>query len=266
MFLTEKGWRRSTECYLEVLTDISNVITSPIILPPPRSWGVSSFELAALEKFYREVLQIGDGSLDAVLKEFDKMPNFHHSKQLCEVLGKTWRKLAVNDLKRLRAYFKGNECIILSEDDKKRYSLDECVWAPKLKYPENLYDHFPDLDLFFTWIMEVPETDIGRVSDELVNFASLKPNIGESKEEPAIRLLVALSQDVEKYGRYLNKEKLLESEIFPLVGDGCLPKMCSASANFYIMDREDYQTKFRHKLPVLDIDHTTFWLLQPFFV
>ncbi|KAF5692311.1 hypothetical protein FCIRC_49 [Fusarium circinatum] len=42
--------------------------------------------------------------------------------------------------------------------------------------------------------------------------------------------------------------------------------MCSASTNFYVMDREDYQTKFRHKIPVLDIDQTTFWLLQPFFL
>ncbi|EWG53675.1 hypothetical protein FVEG_12055 [Fusarium verticillioides 7600] len=31
------------------------------------------------------------------------------------------------------------------------------------------------------------------------------------------------------------------------------------------MDREAFKTEFRRKVPVLDIDHTTFWLLQPFF-
>ncbi|CVK86526.1 uncharacterized protein FMAN_06204 [Fusarium mangiferae] len=31
------------------------------------------------------------------------------------------------------------------------------------------------------------------------------------------------------------------------------------------MDREASQTELRGKVPVLDIDHTTFWLLQPFF-
>ncbi|CCT67837.1 uncharacterized protein FFUJ_14544 [Fusarium fujikuroi IMI 58289] len=31
------------------------------------------------------------------------------------------------------------------------------------------------------------------------------------------------------------------------------------------MDREASQTELREKVPVLDIDDTTFWLLQPFF-
>jgi hypothetical protein len=87
---------------------------------------------------------------------------------------------------------------------------------------------------------------------------------GEPREQKAARLLVALSQDVEKYGSYIDKEKILESDIFPVVGRGKHVMLRPASADFYIMDREAFQTEFRGKVTVLDIDHTTFWLLQPF--
>jgi hypothetical protein len=102
VLLTEKGWHRSSECYAETSEYLSNVITGPVLLPPPKSWDVSSFELAALERFYRETLQVDDGSLDAVLKELDKKPDFHHSKQLYGVLNEIWEKVSTDDLPRLR--------------------------------------------------------------------------------------------------------------------------------------------------------------------
>lgn len=102
MLITAKEWCRSTECCLEVLADISNVITSPIILPPPRSWDASNFELIALEKFYKDILQIDDGFLNVILKELDKKPGFQHSKQLYEMLNKMWPgKLSGDDRDRL---------------------------------------------------------------------------------------------------------------------------------------------------------------------
>ncbi|KAG4285859.1 hypothetical protein FPRO06_07119 [Fusarium proliferatum] len=232
-----------------------------------RSWEASSFELIALEKFYRDILQIDDGFLNVVLKELDKKPEFQHSKQLYEVSNKMWLgKLSGDDLDRLRAYFKSNQCIVLSADDTERYSLGDCIWAPKLNCTANLWDSFPELRSLFPGVLRVPSTDIGRVYDGLVNVKYSITVFGQTKEAQAVRLLVALSGDIDKYGHYLDKKKLLKNAIFPVTGNVWCPKLCSASAEFYIMDREDFYTNLRYKVPVLDIDYTTFWLLQPFFV
>lgn len=102
VLFTGTGWYRSSECYVEAPEDLSNVITGPILLPPPKSWDVSSFELAALEKFYTETLQVRSGSLDAVLRELDRKPDFHYSKQLYGILNKIWKKVPIDDLPRLR--------------------------------------------------------------------------------------------------------------------------------------------------------------------
>ncbi|KAF5575360.1 hypothetical protein FPANT_11393 [Fusarium pseudoanthophilum] len=236
VLLTEKGWHRSSECYVEAPKYLFNVITGPVLLPPPKSWDVSSFELAALKKFYRETLQVGDGSLDAVLKELDKKPDFHHSKQLYGVLNEIWGKVSMDDLPRLREYFKANQCIILSEDDTERYTLGDCIWAPKLDCPKNASKSFPELETLFVGVLGMKKTNIGLVYHKIVNFI-----------------------------RYIDKEKILESDIFPVVERGKHVMLRPASADFYIMDREAFQTEFRGKVPVLDIDHTTFWLLQPFF-
>ncbi|KAF5568578.1 hypothetical protein FNAPI_123 [Fusarium napiforme] len=265
VLLTEKGWHRSSECYVEAPEYLSNVITGPILLPSPKSWDVSSFELAALEKFYRETLQVDDGSLDAVLKELDKKPDFHHSKQLYGVLNEIWTKISRDDLPRLREYFKANQCIILSEDDTERYTLGDCIWAPKLDCPKNASKSFPELQTLFVSVLGMKKTNIGLVYHKIVNFIRSVSIFGEPREQKARRLLVALSQDVEDYGSYIDKEKILESDIFPVVERGKHVMLRPASADFYIMDREAFQTEFRGKVPVLDIDHTTFWLLQPFF-
>ncbi|KAG5786787.1 hypothetical protein H9Q69_014140 [Fusarium xylarioides] len=226
---------------------------------------MTSFELAALEKFYRETLQVDDGLLDAVLKELDKKPDFHHSEQLYGVLNKIWEKIPMDDLPRLREYFKENQCIILSEDDTERYSLGDCVWAPKLNCPKNAAKSFPELQTLFVGVLGMQKTDIGLVYDEIVNLIYLVTIFGEPNVQKARRLLVALSQDVENYGSYIDKQKILESDIFPVVERNKHVMLRPASADFYIMDREAFQTEFRGKVPVLDIDHTTFWLLQPFF-
>ncbi|KAF5619364.1 uncharacterized protein FTJAE_11952 [Fusarium tjaetaba] len=208
---------------------------------------------AACEMKGEEAMQKWTSSLDAVLKELDKKPDFQYSKQLYDVLGKIWGNLPTSDLERLRVYLKTNQCIILSENDTKRFSLAECVWAPKLNAPG-------------TYLINSQSFDIGCIFDELVNITSLEPKFGHPKADTARILLVALSRDIEKYGRYLDKEKLLKNDIFPVTGHDWDSKLCSASAEFYIMDNANLNTTLRNKVPVLDIDYTTFWLLQPFFV
>ncbi|KAF5972953.1 hypothetical protein FCOIX_9078 [Fusarium coicis] len=170
VLLTEKGWPRSSECYLEAPEYLSNVITGPVLLPPPKSWDVSSFELAALEKFYRETLLVDDSSLDAVLKELDKKSDFHHSKQLYGVLNETWEKVSTDDLPRLREYLKANQCIILSEDDTERYSIGDCIWAPKLDCPKNASKSFPELQTLFVDVLGMKKTGIGLLYHKIVKF------------------------------------------------------------------------------------------------
>ncbi|KAF5716074.1 hypothetical protein FMUND_6525 [Fusarium mundagurra] len=218
----------TSECYVEVPEYLSNVITGPVLLPPPKSWDVSSFELAALEKFYRETLQVDDGSLDAVLKELDKKPDFHHSKQL---YGKQL----------------SSQTVSLVNQNAERYSLGDCVWAPKLNCPKNASKSFPELQILFVDVLGMKKTDIGLVYDFIVNFIYSICIFGEPREQKARRLLVALSQDVENYGSYIDKEKILESDIFPVVGRNKHVMLQPASADFYIMDREAFQTEFRGK-------------------
>ncbi|EXK44769.1 hypothetical protein FOXG_18660 [Fusarium oxysporum f. sp. lycopersici 4287] len=57
-----------------------------MLSPPPKEWEVSNFELAALEKFYRETLQIMDGEVKSILLEFNKDPDFKRAKQVYHAL------------------------------------------------------------------------------------------------------------------------------------------------------------------------------------
>jgi len=52
------------QCYGKAPKNPSSVISGSTLLPPPKEWEVSDFELAALEKFYRETLEIMDGEVE----------------------------------------------------------------------------------------------------------------------------------------------------------------------------------------------------------
>ena len=102
---------------------------------------------------------------------------------------------------------------------------------------------------------------------ELVNFdrrTMLDPY--DPTEEQVKRLLIQLSERIPKFGHLLAKDQLRESKIFPVYGKDGHVRLFPASKPFYIIDREYLHHSFRGKVDVLDIDHTTFWLLEPFFI
>ncbi|KAF9762212.1 hypothetical protein IL306_003505 [Fusarium sp. DS 682] len=225
-------------------SDLANTITSLVLLPIPKSWDISSFELAALEKFYRDTLRIADGYLDAVLRELDKKPDFHHTKKLYAVLDRMRYNLSKEDITRLREYFNENQCITLSEDDSERYYLSDCIWAPMLNCSKNACRSLKEFEGLFVVTLRISKTDIGRIYDELVTFGfRVMANLSTSREEQAIRLLVALSQEIEQYGRYLDKEKLLKSDIFPVLGLDERVMLRPTSWAFFIIDREALQNE-----------------------
>lgn len=75
-----------------------------------------------------------------------------------------------------------------------------------------------------------------------------------------------LSDRIPKFGHLIAKEDLRDNKIFPVLGKDGLVRMFPVSKPFYIIDREYLHASFRQQVDVLDIDHTTFWLLEPFFV
>ncbi|KAF4496993.1 hypothetical protein FAGAP_6841 [Fusarium agapanthi] len=81
-----------------------------------------------------------------------------------------------------------------------------------------------------------------------------------------MRLLVQLSDRIPKFGHLIAKEDLRDSKIFPVLGKDGFVRMFPVSKPFYIIDREYLHASFREQVDVLDIDHTTFWILEPFFI
>lgn len=76
----------------------------------------------------------------------------------------------------------------------------------------------------------------------------------------------SVSEGIPKLGHLIAKEQLREKEISPAYGKDEHVRLFSTSKPFYIIDREYLRHSFRGKVNVLDIDHTSFWLLELFFV
>ncbi|EMT66981.1 hypothetical protein FOC4_g10003520 [Fusarium odoratissimum] len=150
-----------------------SVISGSTLLPPPKEWEVSNSELAALEKFYRETLEIMDGEVESILLEFNKELDFKRAKEVYHTLQIMEPGLAKDDAKRIR---------------------------------------------------------------------------------------------ITRFVHLIAKDDLLESKIFQVLGKDGFVQMFSVSKPFYIIDREYLHGSFREQVDVLDIDHTTFWLLEPFFI
>ncbi|KAM0557987.1 hypothetical protein ACHAPJ_005153 [Fusarium lateritium] len=269
LVLSGTGWTVPSKCYVEAPRELASATSTVTLLPPPKEWEASNFELTALEKFFRETLEITDGSFATVLDELDKQEaDVARARQLYHALDALRSELSKKDLSRLKSFFKENRRIVLSDNDPTWYLSTECVWAPKLKCPDltNPSDLYPELESFFIELLGIPKIDIGVVYNDLINFSTrimLDPS--DPPEEHAKRLLVALSQEINEYGHLLDKEKLLHCEVFPVVGTEGKVRLCSSSIIFLIADREHLYDSFWGKTDLLDVSPTTAWLLGPFF-
>ncbi|KAF4969937.1 hypothetical protein FSARC_2923 [Fusarium sarcochroum] len=218
-----------------------------------------------------ETLEITDGSFATVLDELDKQEaDVARAKQLYQALDALRPELSKKDVSRLngRSFFKENKRIVLSENDPTWHRSAECVWAPKLKSPDltNPSELYPELESFFAELLGIPKIDIGVVYNDLINFSTrimLDPS--DPPKEQAKRLLVALSEEINEYGHLLDKEKLLQCEVFPIVGTEGKVRLCSSSTIFLIADREYLYDGFWRKMDLLDVTPTTAWLMGPFF-
>ncbi|KAF5609932.1 uncharacterized protein FSUBG_3713 [Fusarium subglutinans] len=267
LILTPSGWKTASQCYVKAPRNPSRVISDSTLLPPPKEWEVSSFERPALEKFYRETLEVLDGEVESILLEFGKEPDFKRAKQLYHALQTMEPGLTNDDIKRIRSFFKDKPRLLLSEKSTERFLSTECVWAPKFTSPRNASETCPELESFFTELLGVSKTDINVVYQELVDFdyrMMLDPY--DSLDEKIKRLLIQLSERLPQFGHLIDKEDLREKQIFPVYGKDKRVRLFPVSKLFYILDKEYLHHSFRGKADVLDIDHTTFWLLEPFFI
>ncbi|KAJ4242232.1 hypothetical protein NW760_000441 [Fusarium oxysporum] len=146
LVLTSNGWKTAGQCYFKAPKNPSSVISGSTLLPPPKQWEVSNFELTALEKFYRERLEIMDGEVESILLEFNKEPDFKRAKQLYHALQTMEPSLAKDDVKRIRSFFKEKPRLLLSEKSTERFLSTECVWAPKLMSRRNASETFQSLN------------------------------------------------------------------------------------------------------------------------
>ncbi|KAL5602404.1 hypothetical protein FOBRF1_009937 [Fusarium oxysporum] len=207
-----------------------------------------------------------DGEVESILLEFNKEPDFKRAKEVYHALQIMEPGLAKDDAKRIRSFFKEKPRLLLSKKYPERFLSTQCVWAPKLMSRRNASETCPELESFFADLLGVPKTDIGAIYLEIVNFnRQIIVDPYDPAEEQAKRLLVQMSDRITRFGHLTAKDDLLESKIFQVLGKDGFVQMFSVSKPFYIIDREYLHGSFREQVDVLDIDHTTFWLLQPFF-
>lgn len=102
LVLTPNGWEVAGKCYAKAPQSLFGTASDATLLPPPKEWEASNFESAALEKFYRETLEIKDVSLDSILLEFEQELDFTRAKQLYHALQMVHSELSNNDVKRIR--------------------------------------------------------------------------------------------------------------------------------------------------------------------
>ncbi|KAF5017581.1 hypothetical protein F66182_10471 [Fusarium sp. NRRL 66182] len=271
LILSEKGWTVPSKCYAKAPRELASATSSAALLPPPKDWEASVFELVALEKFYKETLEIPNGSLATVLEQLDEQnADIGKARQLYHALDALKPELSTTEVERLKLSFKENKRILLvSGNDLAWHPSTDCVWAPKLENPKvlNPSECYPDLERFFVGLLGIPKINIGNVYADIINFHNrimLDPSY--PPKEQAKRLLVALSEEIPKYGHLLDRETILQSEVFPVFRPDGKVRLCSASTPFFIADREYLRHGFINGLDLLHVDATTVWLLEPFFV
>ncbi|KAF5662535.1 hypothetical protein FHETE_7886 [Fusarium heterosporum] len=250
LILSEKGWTSPMKCYARAPKGLAVVITSPVLLPPPKDWEVSDFESTALEKFYKETLGIVEGSLCHVLAALDRKPtNVETVKQL--------------------STFKKEQHIFLPGNESPWYRSVDCVWGRQLKGTElsNPAVFYPELESFFVDFLGLAALDIGAVYSDLINLGNgITLNFTDPREEHAKKLLVKLNDEIAQYGKFLDKEKLLQSKIFPVAQTDGRVRLCSISSDFYIADRQYLHDGFHNKINLLDLQPAVIWALEPFFL
>ena len=134
-------------------------------------------------------------------------------------------------------------------------------WSPKLDSPEvnDLSKHYPELHEFFVDFLDVKQNDSGLIFDTLMQVSSLSPDC--SRDDTARGLLVAVSQRIPEYGHVFDKERFMQSNVFPVsTADGVL--LCAPSMEFVIADRQNLKEAFTGRLNLLEFDPKTVWMLD----
>ncbi|KAM0347604.1 hypothetical protein ACHAPU_004616 [Fusarium lateritium] len=270
LILSEKGWTSPSKCYTRAPKGLAIATPSSILFPPPKDWEVSDFEFAALEKFYKETLEIREGALGNILHELDKKPTDVESvKELYRALDTLRPELSKLDITQLKSTFKKKEYIFLPGNESPWYRSGDCVWGRQLKGTElkNPGLFYPELESFFVDVLGLPALDIGAVYSDLINLGNNTTlNVAGSREEHAKKLLVKLNDGIVEYGKFIDKEKLLQSNIFPVAGTDGRVRLCSLSTSFYIPDQQYLHDSFRCKVDLLDLDPALIGALEPFFL
>ncbi|KAF5002364.1 hypothetical protein FGRMN_375 [Fusarium graminum] len=270
LILSEKGWTSPFKCYTRAPKELAVATPCSILLPPPDDWEVSDFELTALQKFYKETLGIWEGSLGRVLVELGSRPtDVETVKQLYHALDRMRPGLTKFDITLIRSAFKKREYIFLPGNESPWHRLADCVWGRQLQGAElkNPGLFYPELESFFVDFLGLPTLDIGVVYSDLINLGNnITLNFTGSREENAKKLLVKLNDDIVEYGKFLDKEKLLQSNIFPVAQTDGHVRLCSMSSDFYIADRQYLHDSFHNKTDLLDLEPAVIWALEPFFL
>ncbi|RSL83280.1 hypothetical protein CEP51_004600 [Fusarium floridanum] len=264
-------WRPPSECLMDDLCDMSSTLSKSALFPVAEDWDASKSELASLRDFYSHTLEVQSASFRTILgvlerREFDAPldpSDLWLTDDFYRALDKLRRKLSPQDAAEIRTAFAENMIIAVAPGESVIWlNSSDCTWAPKLDSPEvnDLSKHYPELKDFFTKFLGIQKNDAGLVFDSLVNVASLSP--GNTRDDTARGLLVAVSQKIPEYGHVLDKEKFLRSPVFPVLTPDGDVLLCAATMEFSISDRKYLKDAFIGKLNLLDFDPKTVWMLD----
>ncbi|KAG8676294.1 hypothetical protein FPOAC2_02388 [Fusarium poae] len=263
-------WRPLSECLLDDSCEISSTLSKSPVFPVPEDWDASKSELASLREFYTQTLKLEKASYRTIVdvlekRDFDAVldpADLWLTDELYRALDKMRMDLSPNDAADLKISFIEKPIIAVAPGETVTWlNATDVSWCPKLDSPEvnDLSKHYPELHEFFVDFLDIKQNDSGLIFDTLMQVSSLSPDC--SRDDTARGLLVAVSQRIPEYGHVFDKERFMQSNVFPVsTSDGVL--LCAPSMEFVIADRQNLKEAFEGRLNLLDFDPKTVWMLD----
>ncbi|KAM0437910.1 hypothetical protein ACHAPT_002275 [Fusarium lateritium] len=271
LIYTHPIWRPPSECVMDDLCDMSSTLSKSALFPVLKDWDASKSELVSLREFYSQTLGVQNATYRTVLdvlekREFDAPldpSDLWLTDDFYRALDKLRLELSPQESAELKSAFAEKDIIAVAPGDSVVWlNSSDCTWAPKLESPDinDLSKHYPELKYFFTSFLGIQQNDAGLVFDSLISVASLSP--GNTRDDTARGLLVAVSERIPEYGHVLDKEKFLRSLVFPIATPDGDVLLGTSTMEFSIADRTYLKDAFSGKLNLLDFDPKTVWMLD----
>lgn len=139
--------------------------------------------------------------------------------------------------------------------------MSDCVWSSETEIQGKKISgsHYANLQEFFVDILGTETLSLELVYDELVRLGSSTPSVEQVKQQ-----IWALNSFLANSNRYLAKERLIRSRIFPVRHPDGRIELTTMKTNFVIIDRTHLEDFFATRVKSLDFTLDETHRLHPF--